>query len=259
MSNSRYLQVLKIAFDFLIQIHTFTSLTIREIHLLVFHNWRCQIVTTVGKQASLQLTTPPLSPEIQPSLLREKKFVCGIEGRKNAISSSNNGDGNTEYDWKFTLFPLWRKFCFILNCMKSPCIVANAEKCMVIIERNVLKLYLCYCILERWFYRKLHIHTPCSKHLILFRALWRCRSMSRDPIFIHWYAIFMSKVTLPLAEHVEDKKARCCRCQGTAVEQSCEPRLWSWMVFFALVKWWNRPKKYCWELKCVKREHTVLL
>lgn len=33
---------------------TFSSLTVREVHFLVFHSWRCFIVTTVGKQASPQ-------------------------------------------------------------------------------------------------------------------------------------------------------------------------------------------------------------
>lgn len=119
---------------------------------------------------------------------------------------------------------------------------------MLIIHSKVQKLYFCYNILRRQIYIQLYIPVLCSKHLTLFRVLCRPQALSREPIFLHRYANSLK---------TWEKTARCCQCQGTAREQSCEPCPWSWMTFFTWLKWLEN--KYCWELKCVKNEIMVLL
>lgn len=94
---------------------------------------------------------------------------------------------------------------------------------MLIIQRNVQKLYLCYSILERQIYTQLHIPILCSKHLTLFGVLCRPQALSRGPIFIHRYASLMSSVTLPtLRTHGKKGKmlpvtGYCCRTESWAL------------------------------------------
>lgn len=118
---------------------------------------------------------------------------------------------------------------------------------MLIIQRKVQKLYLCCRILERQI-SILHIPALCSKHLTLFRVLCRPQALSREPIFLHRYA----------NEKHGEKSSRCCQCQDTTAEQSCEPCSWAWMIFFTSLRWLENSKEMLLGIKmCQKGKHCL--
>lgn len=100
---------------------------------------------------------------------------------------------------------------------------------MLIIQRNVQKLYLCCSILERQIsyscifqysvqsiFVQSPLETPGSEQGAYFPSQASQLDVFSDPKYY---------------QYTWGKNARW-QCQGTAAEQSCEPCPWSWMIFF---------------------------
>lgn len=104
-------------------------------------------------------------------------------------------------------------------------------------------------------YIQLHIPVLCSEHLSLFRPLQTPASEqgAYPPSQVCQLDVFSD---LPTIGTHGKKNARCCQCQDTAAEQSCELCPWSWMIFFTSLKWLENSKEILLGIKmCQKEKH----
>lgn len=100
---------------------------------------------------------------------------------------------------------------------------------------------------------QLHIPVLCSKHQL-------CSESFAEPGL--WAGSLSSFTGVPAwclqwPYLLSEQNARCCQCQGTAAEQSCEPCPWSWMIFFTWLKWSKNSKEILLGIKmCQKGKHV---